>query len=439
MDYNVVVVDDDPMILDEARRFLSAENMHVTCLKSGTLFLKYIEKNTPDLVLLDILMPEPDGFDTYIALRRYEDKMGLAHTTVIFISGDLNTEEMGLVLGASDVILKPFRKDILVRRINNAIKNTRKIENLTEEATIDMLTGFLNKAKGVERVSKLCRRKKGALMIMDLDSFKLVNDLFGHKTGDQVLKAFAKVVRSNSRLTDTICRIGGDEFLAFFEDVSDESVLDGISERINSQLVSEAKRLMGDDNGIPLGVSVGAVMVPDYGTDYETLFGYADSALYKVKQNGKHGCMLYREGEEANSSTEDRHYILDRIVKTMAERNDRDGALFLGKESFTAAFRFLMRYDRRFRENAGMILFELEDAGCGDEAMKAAIKELGDILENELRVSDVVMSYNHNCFVAMLPKCGETELIEKAEKIVNICRDKCSDSGAKITYVYRTL
>ncbi len=443
MDFNVVVVDDDPVILDEVRRFLSAENMKVTCLESGALFLKYIEKNTPDLVLLDVLMPEPDGFDTYIALRRYEDKMGLAHTTVIFISGDQNadTEEMGLVLGASDVIFKPFRQDILIRRIKNAIKNTRKIEKLTEEATIDMLTGFFNKAKGVERVSKLCKRKKGALLIMDLDSFKLVNDLFGHKMGDSVLKAFAKVAGRNSRATDTICRIGGDEFLAFFEDVTEESALEAISGRINSQLVSEASRLMGEDNGIPLGVSIGAVMVPEYGTDYDMLFSLADSALYKVKQNGKHGCRVYKDGDESDeNSAEDRHFILDHIVKTMEERNDKDGSMLVGKESFIAVFRFLMRYDRRFAECAGAILFELEAPDDdGGEAMKSAAGVLEDILTKELKISDVVLPYSRSSFFVMLPRCDEKEVTEKAEKILNIYSAKNPGTKTGLTYVYRML
>ncbi len=443
MDINVVVVDDDPIILDEARRFLSAENMRVTCLNSGTLFLKYIEKNTPDLVLLDILMPEPDGFDTYIALRRYDDKMGLAHTAVIFISGDkiTDTEEMGLVLGASDVILKPFRQDILIRRIKNAIKNTRRIEDLTEEATIDMLTGFFNKAKGVERVSKLCKRKKGALLIMDLDSFKLVNDLFGHKMGDSVLKAFAKVAGSNSRATDTICRIGGDEFLAFFEDVTEESALEAISGRINSQLVSEANRLMGEDNGIPLGVSIGAVMVPEYGTDYDTLFSLADSALYKVKQNGKHGCRVYKDGDESDeNSSEDRQFILDRIVKTLGERNDKEGSLFVGNESLTAIFRFLMRYDRRFGERAGAILFELEAPDDSEgEALKNAAGELEEILAKELMISDVVLPYTGRSFFVLLSRCDEKELTEKAEKIIETYNARKTSSQTRLTYVFKML
>ncbi len=444
MEYNIVVVDDDPMILDEARRFLTAENMHVVCVNSGVLFLKYIEKNNPpDLVLLDILMPELDGFDTYISLRRYEEKMGISNTPVIFISGDINsdTEEMGLVFGASDVILKPFRKETLVRRIGNAIKSTRRLENLTEEASYDKLTGFLNKAKGMERVAKLCKRKKGALVVMDLDSFKLVNDLFGHKMGDDVLKTFAKVASGNSRETDTICRIGGDEFMAFFEDLSDEDVLGSISSRINAQLLTEAKKLMGEDFGIPLGVSMGAVMVPDYGRDIDTLFGFADGALYKVKQNGKHGWSFYKGEEDGGSRTsEDQYFRMDRIIKTLEERNEKGGALVLGKDAFTAVFRFLLRCCREFKESAGILLFELR---CPDDEegikLKDAARELGKVLEKELRVSDIIMQSTAGSFFVMLPRCSEKEMAEIAEQIVAAYGKGPDGTDVKLTYVYKVL
>ena len=114
--------------------------------------------------------------------------------------------------------------------------------------------------------------------MLDLDCFKLVNDLFGHDAGDMVLKAFAEVVRKNTRETDTFSRIGGDEFMGFLEDLKDDSILESLSLRLNSHLVAEAKKIMGEEFGIPLGISMGVVMVPDQGTDYEDLFEMADNA-----------------------------------------------------------------------------------------------------------------------------------------------------------------
>ena len=110
LEYNIVVVDDDPVSLNHAKMLFAEENMHVTCVNSGKQLMKYIENNTPDLILLDIMMPETDGFETYIMIRRFEEHSGRPKIPVIFISGedDSEVEEMGLVMGASDFVRKPL-------------------------------------------------------------------------------------------------------------------------------------------------------------------------------------------------------------------------------------------------------------------------------------------------------------------------------------------
>ncbi|MBR5419864.1 MAG: response regulator, partial [Lachnospiraceae bacterium] len=218
MGFWIVVVDDEPLSLTNAKAMLNRHDMRVSCLRSGQDLLRFMEKNSPDLILLDILMPGMDGFDTYRALRQFEEGAGRAQIPVIFLTGEDNheTERRGLKAGASDFIHKPFDEDILLKRIHNSIVNSKTIESLTEEATLDRLTGFLNKASGTEKVSGLCRETTGALMILDLDNFKLVNDLYGHDMGDRVLVEFASIFRYNVRKEDVISRIGGDEFLAFF-------------------------------------------------------------------------------------------------------------------------------------------------------------------------------------------------------------------------------
>ena len=225
MSYWIVVVDDEPLSLTNAKNMLHSHGMRVGCLRSGSDLLEFVKTKTPDLILLDILMPEMDGFETYRALRRFEEKEGRPQIPVIFLTGEDNNEaeRRGLKAGASDFIHKPFDEGILIKRINNTIVNRKTIESLTEEATMDKLTGFLNKASGTKRVTELCREERGALMIMDLDSFKLVNDLYGHDMGDRVLEAFSSVVRENVRAEDVVCRIGGDEFMGFFAEMTEET------------------------------------------------------------------------------------------------------------------------------------------------------------------------------------------------------------------------
>ncbi|MCR5651230.1 MAG: response regulator [Lachnospiraceae bacterium] len=154
MTYRIAVVDDEALSLTNAKNMLESEDMRVSCLRSGSDLMKFVLKNTPDLILLDILMPDMDGFETFDRLREFEDNAGRPHIPVIFLTGenDSETEMKGLKLGASDYIRKPFDRDILIRRIENTINNNKTIETLTEEAKVDKLTGFLNKSRGTERI-----------------------------------------------------------------------------------------------------------------------------------------------------------------------------------------------------------------------------------------------------------------------------------------------
>lgn len=252
----VVVVDDETISLTNARNLLSAQDMRVSCLRSGHDLLTFIEKNEPDLILLDVMMPEMDGFETYRRLREKEDRLGRRPTPVIFLTGenDSEAERRGLKIGAADFIRKPFDRDILLSRIRNTITNTKTIENLTEEATLDRLTGFLNKAHGTAVVDEMCSHETGVMAILDLDSFKLVNDIYGHDMGDQVLRSFADTIRRCTRDKDVVSRIGGDEFLAFFPKLEEDDALQALTERLNEQLVEACVRLMGEDFDIPIGI-----------------------------------------------------------------------------------------------------------------------------------------------------------------------------------------
>lgn len=440
MDRWIVVVDDEAMSLTNAKNMLSEENMRVSCLRSGYDLLKFVEKNQPDLVLLDIIMPGMDGFETYDALRRFEDKAGRPHIPVIFLSGEHDSaiEQQGLEIGASDFIRKPFNKEIIVRRIENTINNQKKIETLTEEAMLDNLTGFLNKSRGTERVSKLCGRKKGALMIFDIDSFKLVNDLFGHEMGDRVLKAFADIVRDNTRETDTISRIGGDEFMAFYEDLTDESAVASLTLRLNSQLLSEAERLMGKDHGIPLGISIGVVMIPEQGRDYEALFAMADGALYTAKQNGKHGYCKYSQIKDENDTgLGDPEEKLERIIRIIEERNDKGGALLLGGDSFALVYRFVMRFYKRYGGTAALLLLTLSVDENMDNIKQLEISaSFVSMVKRILRMSDIIMQNGSNSFFVLLTERTRAEVEGAINRIEKSWRSENTEN-IPIEYAYK--
>lgn len=436
MGYWIAVVDDEALSLTNARNLLTANDMKASCLRSGHDLIKFLEKNEPDLILLDILMPEMDGFETYRAIRKYEEDNGKPQTPVIFLTGENNSEieRRGLKAGASDFIRKPFDKDILIKRINNTIEKNKTIESLTEEATFDKLTGFLNKASGTDKVSGMCKNTSGALMILDLDNFKLVNDLYGHDMGDRVLVAFSDVVRHNVRAEDIVCRIGGDEFMAFFTGLTQKEAVAALTGRLNEQLMAEADILMGADHGIPLGISVGCAFAPEHATDYQILFQYADSALYNVKQNGKHGYDVF----DPVSLKADKDYDLERnmarVIQIVSERGEGTGALLLGQDAFSSNYRFIIRFLNRYGGSACRVLFRI-NAEENSVIFSEIAAEFGNVLKNSLRKSDLIFRCNPDQFFVVLPLLTEEDVPELIGRVLEEWENTGLHERVKIEYV----
>ena len=441
MNHWIAVVDDESISLTNVKNLLSDENMRVSCLRSGKDLLKFLEKNTPDLILLDILMPEMDGFETYHALRIYEENAGKSNIPVIFLTGadDNDTERRGLKVGASDFIRKPINKDILLKRINNTISNSKTIETLTEEAITDKLTGFLNKAGGTKKLAECCKNKVGTLAIIDLDSFKLVNDLYGHDSGDRVLIAFADIVRHNTRVDDIPCRVGGDEFLVFFSDLQDEISISRVCERLNLQIAQRCSELLGSDYGIPIGVSMGVTLVPKDGTDFDTLFTLADNALYTVKQNGKHGYCIHNSVLTSTFEAEDNpRRELSRLIQIVEERNISSDALRYDRETFTFVYRYLTRCKKGFGGQMYNLMFTLiPKPDKKDLPMNDAENKLSLILQSNLRGTDFFMRSKCGSFFAVLPNYPLGDAEDAAKNIIQSWNETPFSEDISIEYVLK--
>ncbi len=435
MGYWIAVVDDEPLSLTNAKTLLREQNMRVSCLRSGYDLLEFVKTHSPDLVLLDILMPDMDGFDTYRALRKYEEKAQKPQIPVIFLTGEDNseTERRGLREGASDFIHKPFDRVILTKRIKNTIVNSKTIESLTEEATLDKLTGFLNKASGTARVAELLKTTPGALIIMDLDNFKLVNDLFGHDMGDRVLVAFSQVVRFNVRADDVVSRIGGDEFMAFFPNLTQKDAVKALAERLNTQFSEEADSLMGEAHGVPLGISVGAVFTEGAEKDYQILFQYADSALYEVKRNGKHGYKIYDPMVNEENTETDLERELSHLIQIMSERGEGKGAMLLGQDAFSWNYRFIERFLDRYGGSAVRLLFYL-DSGKKGVIFSEMVSEFGRILKNTLRRSDIIHQWQQNRFFVVLSMSEQKDIQAVVDRIMKAWEETGYADNISIKY-----
>ena len=413
----IIVVDDDTANLKMAGHILSKNNMRVTALKSGSSFLEYVNENgLPDLVLLDIKMPVMDGFETLGRLRQIEQQKGVMKTPVIFLTADedVDTETRGFEVGVSDFIRKPFNPDVLIRRIDNIMSNSQEMHELKSEATLDKLTGFLNKSAAAVELSKMCSEKNGCLMMIDLDSFKLVNDIYGHAMGDKVLISCAEIIKNAVPAGSKFGRLGGDEFATFAAGVSTEQQVADIASKINEEITKSAKQLMGDDVSIPLGASVGGIFVPRYGNDYNSLIKLADKSLYIVKKNGKHGYGLYNDDLEEEQDTA--RIDIHALSEILGERSIQDVALQLDKESFSSVYRYVIRYIIRHHISGCKVLFTLDPAnGKRDAEFYENVDGFGQRIRGTLRKSDIFMRNNKNQYFVFLTDIRS----DSVEKVIN--------------------
>ena len=428
----IVVVDDDPLSLKVAWHILGKNNMQVTGLSSGKELLKFLEDNRPDLILLDIMMPDMDGFATLAALRKQEQEKQLEEVPVIFLTseGDKSIETKGFEVGVADFIRKPFDSGVLIKRITNILTRQDQINRFQLEATIDKLTDLLNKGAVEEKLDMICRRKAGYLLMVDLDAFKLVNDIYGHDTGDKVLELFSDLIKKYLGPEDIIGRIGGDEFIAYVFSFESENDLKRFSIDLNAALVEGAKEYMNGSTDIPIGASIGAVYGPGQGTSFSELEKKADKALYSVKEHGKHGYSMYGTGSEEDSDD----INLKNLSMILSERNISNSALKLDKDSFINVYRFVMRYIMRYHRDACKLLFTLspktEEPG---EEFDESCQKFGEHTSNLLRKSDLLMQYKKNQFFIFLTDIKEEAIAQVVGNVIRTWREKNGDDMV-ITY-----
>ena len=391
----ILIVDDEVIMQKIAAKVLSAK-YEIVCASSGAEAIELFEIEKPDMVLSDLQMPEMDGYE----LHRILQEKSSNSVPIMFMTADESdeSESHGFDIGAADYIRKPLKAEILMRRVSNILDNQDKMQDLKQAADIDLMTGLLNKAAASRELEKICATAGGVLLMIDLDSFKLVNDIHGHAMGDKVLINFSKLLKHIAGENDLIGRIGGDEFIAFCHNIKSENAVANKTKFLNENILIIAKNLMGENMNIPLGVSIGAVFVPQFGTNFSDLFKKADKALYTVKQNGKHGYSIYSE-EKTSEPAE----ISSDISQILGERNI-NGAYILDFETFKIIYRFAVRMVTAYKKDVQLLTLTLENFD------DAAVDEVTNLLKFNLRVSDCITFNGKDTFLILLPETKLTEL-----------------------------
>ena len=421
----IIVVDDDVSTLKLAGHFLSKAGFRVTALQSGKLALEYVkEHGTPDLFLLDINMPEMDGFHTLDLLKK-EMEPGKEVPVAFLTAEERNEQEArGFESGAMDYIRKPFSPEVLVSRVKKILDVQTQMNRIVKTAETDPLTGLLNKAAAEAMMTRMCLSETGFLCVLDLDGFKSVNDVFGHDVGDRILVMFAKIITNSLEFPADCGRIGGDEFVVFMRNRKRGEDLNQFSQKINEEYIAGAKLILGDRLNFSIGVSIGAVLVPAYGRDYAELFHLADQSLYIVKRNGKHGYRLYssNSGQQSQSGKE---MDLETVTAILEERIEAPSAMWMGREVFGSIYKYMVRYISRYHNHAYRALLTVKTGPELDDARRAEIiVAFKSTIRTSLRNSDVMMECGENQLFLLLPEVTDSNI----EKVINRLMAKWNSS-----------
>jgi diguanylate cyclase (GGDEF)-like protein len=288
---SVLVVDDEKQnrgLLAE----LLADECRVILAKNGQQAIERARELSPDLILLDVLMPEMNGYQVIQALQQDD---ATRQIPVIFISAlDAPAdEERGLDLGAVDYITKPFHPSIVRKRVRNHLLSVHHRHLLENLAKIDSLTEIANRRRYDEVLEsewRRCARSASPLSlgILDVDHFKRYNDHLGHAEGDQILRQIARRLGGFMRRPgDLVARYGGEEFVILWPNVDADSALTLASE-IRASI--EALALPHPSSPVSRYVTIsmgGITATPNGGEVAPWFFQEADTALYAAKAEGR--------------------------------------------------------------------------------------------------------------------------------------------------------
>jgi diguanylate cyclase (GGDEF)-like protein len=283
----ILVVDDDPMCAKLLTALFETDH-HVHVAANGAEALTLVEDVMPDIILLDVMMPVKNGYEV---CRELKQRAATAEIPVIFITArnDFEAELIGLEAGAVDYIGKPINPGVVMRRVRTHLQLKKARDSLGVLANTDPLTGVGNRRMGLDRIESLLaqRRRTGeavAVLLIDLDRFKQVNDSFGHKAGDEVLSEVARRFGDCLRDTDVLARLGGDEFLIAGAPVHDHGDVQALADRVHRAVADSW--VHEDRFSLTLRCSIG-VALSEPGDNVESLIHKADQALYAAKNEGR--------------------------------------------------------------------------------------------------------------------------------------------------------
>jgi len=305
----ILIVDDIAANIQLQQAYLTTLGYDTLVARNGEEALAKVHNDKPDLVLLDVMMPKMDGFETCRHLKGNEETRFIP-VIMITALNEIEDKMRGIEAGADDFISKPFNKLELLARVKSLLRikhlhnelqqkiaELEKVqERLRELAITDGLTELYNYRYFKEHLEQELRRCERigfnvSVIMLDIDYFKNYNDTHGHLAGDRVLQDLASLLKNNIRRIDVAARYGGEEFSLILINTNKESA-NFVAEKLKDMVEQQEFRNENTQPNGKLTVSMGIATFPEDGSTLEQLVHQADQRLYKAKSLGRNRVVI---------------------------------------------------------------------------------------------------------------------------------------------------
>jgi len=291
----IFIVEDNKKDAAFLQAILEKAGYAVINAPDGKTAFEMLEKYQPDIIILDLLLPDIDGFEICKRLRSEERFLSIP---ILFLTSSVNLDNklLGLQLGAADFLDKGCDKRELLLRLKNLLRYKKQYDEIVRLSVVDSLTHVYNRRYFQHRLMDEFERgrryaREFCCVIVDVDNFKIINDTFGHPVGDDVLRHIAAILRRNIRAADVLCRYGGDEFGLLLPETNFPGAF-VIVERVRS--IVEKTKFSKTDNSTKVSLSFGMSSLIEGGAlGMDELVTQADVALYQAKRAGRNQISFY--------------------------------------------------------------------------------------------------------------------------------------------------
>ena len=298
---SILIVEDSKLDAKLIQRYLHGEPYQIKLAKDGEEAISRAQQEQIDVILLDLILPGKNGFEVCRSLKEMESTQNIQIVAISALN-DLDSKLKGIELGVDDYLVKPVNMHILRTRVKSLVKKKALLDKLCDRyemavhsAITDKLTGLYNRRffdyfldLEIKRSSR--QRTSLALLLIDSDNFKKINDTLGHLCGDRILNELGELLKTKIRETDMAARYGGEEFAVVMSNTGLEEAKQ-IAERIRQSVEAysfEAKNCL-------MTVSIGIAIYPFDAKSLKDLIKKSDNSLYRAKRDGKNRVYAYSE------------------------------------------------------------------------------------------------------------------------------------------------